>query len=107
MAAPFWSNRNCFRSGSAKINTNQIIHRFIPSAPAKIPPDIQAGINFIIMLWLIAFGEHVKDDRRQQDKPLDRSLCQLESIPRMDMPLFNTPMKIAPMTAPPMVPVPP
>ena len=35
------------------------------------------------------------------------ALCQFMSTPRIDIPLFNTPMKIAPITAPVTVPVPP
>ena len=33
--------------------------------------------------------------------------CQFESTPRIDIPLLRTPMKMAPTTAPPTVPVPP
>ena len=33
--------------------------------------------------------------------------CQFMSTPRIDIPLFSTPIKIAPTTAPPTVPVPP
>ncbi len=73
---------------------------------SSLEPAFRVRAFYFSYLLFLCLETTSKITASKRTKPFT-ACCQLESTPINDMPLFKTPMKMAPTTAPPIVPDPP